>query len=416
MGNVTEGTSTPPRKISETNSEQTVQIYENVVRRLKLSCAENEFPLSILHSPTHMSKRYRLIEVVNSPRRSDEFSEIVVHLICEHRPHLTRDDITKLFRDCCLFDLKQSLPEHDKWSTENIDSECFNSLTNMISTSETISMTQDKFYDWIRVHFPTLFYGFELWLRKNAILPIENKKFEDSLTSVSKNRSLMPMPNILNATWVWLLLHHLPITYLSADNTCTNLFERMTSVLSGRMWDHLYDSYRDGASLNRFQHHTFGYKAPTLVFFETSDNYLFCLCSDEEYRESPKHFGGIQTCFFQLKPVFKVVLEGPHIIFMNTKLRGLSALGLLVGRDHTHTYFSIDADFFNVKHLHGDVRLLGIDVWGAGGQKSADEQRDMHAWEGRQIEKSQKVKRSYEEEETILNMAGIETRHQQEQF
>lgn len=41
-----------------------------------------------------MSKRYRLIEVVNAPRRSDELSEIVVHLIYEHRPHLTRDGRT----------------------------------------------------------------------------------------------------------------------------------------------------------------------------------------------------------------------------------------------------------------------------------------------------------------------------------
>lgn len=41
------------------------------------------------------------------------------------------------------------------------------------------------------------------------------------------------MENILNPTWVWLLTHHLPILYLSADNTCTNLFERMSSVLVG---------------------------------------------------------------------------------------------------------------------------------------------------------------------------------------
>jgi len=41
----------------------------------------------------------------------------------------------------------------------------------------------------------------------------------------------MPMNNILNSTLIWLLTHHLPISYLSADNTCTNLSERMSSVL-----------------------------------------------------------------------------------------------------------------------------------------------------------------------------------------
>ena len=85
-------------------------------------------------------------------------------------------------------------------------------------------------------------------------------------------------------------------------------------------------------------------------------------------------------------------LEGPNIIFMNTKLRGVSALGLFIGRDHTHTFLSIDGDFFNAKHLHGEGRVTAIDVWGAGGKKSADEQDTMRQWEGKQVEKSRKVK------------------------
>jgi len=252
-----------------------------------------------------------------------------------------------------------------------------------------------------------------MWLRKNSTLAKSNTASQEAS---AKNRSLMRMENILNPTWIWLLTHHLPILYLSSDNTCTNLFERMSSVLHGRMCDHLYDSHRDGSSLNRFQHHIFGYKAPIIILFEISDGYSFCLCCDEEFRESAKHFGGIQTCLLQLKPVFKLVLEGPNIIFMNTKLRGVSELGLFIGRDHTRTFLNIDSDFFNVKHIHGEGRLAAIDVWGVGGKASAEEQNSMRQWEGRQVEKSRKVKRSYEEEEAILNMAGIETRHAQEQL
>jgi hypothetical protein len=84
-------------------------------------------------------------------------------------------------------------------------------------------------------------------------------------------------------------------------------------------------------------------------------------------------------------------VEGPKIIFMNTKLRGLSALGLYVGRDHTHTFLHIDNDFFNVKHIHGEGRLVAIDVWGVGGKRSADEQNDMRQWEDRQVQKNRKV-------------------------
>ena len=77
---------------------------------------------------------------------------------------------------------------------------------------------------------------------------------------------------------------------------------------------------------------------------------------------------------------------------MNTKLRSMSTLGLSVGRDHAHTFLSIDEDFFNVKHINGEGRLVAIDVWGTGGKKSCEEQNDMRQWEERQVEKSRKVK------------------------
>jgi hypothetical protein len=87
-----------------------------------------------------------------------------------------------------------------------------------------------------------------------------------------------------------------------------------------------------------------------------------------------------------------VFLEGSNIIFMNTKLRSVSTLGLSIGRDHTYTFLNIDSDFFNVKHLHGEGRLTAIDVWGAGGKKSADDQNSTRQWENKQVEKSRKVR------------------------
>lgn len=76
---------------------------------------------------------------------------------------------------------------------------------------------------------------------------------------------------------------------------------------------------------------------------------------------------------------------------MNTKLRGVSELGLSVGRDQTHTFLQIDGDFFNVKHIRGEGRLAAIDVWGVGGKASAEEQENMRDWEDKQIEKTRKV-------------------------
>jgi hypothetical protein len=62
------------------------------------------------------------------------------------------------------------------------------------------------------------------------------------------------------------------------------------------------------------------------------------------------------------------------------------------GKHHTHTFLSIDGDFFNAKHLHGEGRVTAIGVWGAGGKKSADEQDNMRQCEGKQVEKSRKVR------------------------
>ena len=77
---------------------------------------------------------------------------------------------------------------------------------------------------------------------------------------------------------------------------------------------------------------------------------------------------------------------------MNTKLRGISALGLFVGRDHAHTFLNIDDDFFNVKHINGEGRLTAVDVWGVGARKNVEEQKSMRQWEERQVDKAQKVK------------------------
>ncbi len=100
----------------------------------------------------------------------------------------------------------------------------------------------------------------------------------------------------------------------------------------------------------------------------------------------------VKIKFFIENTFFVSFVEGPNIIFMNTKLRGVSELGLFIGRDHKHPLLNIDGDFFNVKHINGEGRLTAIDVWGVGGKASAEEQGSMRRWEEGQIEKSRKVK------------------------
>ena len=177
-----------------------------------------------------MTTCFRLIEVVSTPRLSDEFINVIVKLIWNGRPSLSRDDVTKIFRDCCLFDLKQAfIADKNHFQPNMLDNECFVALTNNIEPTTIPEIGQEQFFNWIRVNFVSLFYGLEVWLRQNVKQPTASGTSTER--STTKIYSLLPMDNILNQTWVWLLTHNLPILYLSSDKTCTNLFERMSSVL-----------------------------------------------------------------------------------------------------------------------------------------------------------------------------------------
>lgn len=78
-------------------------------------------------------------------------------------------ELTKLFHDCCMFDLKQALNVNKKTlDIGQLDNDCFAALTVIVEPKTAMEFEEKQFYDWVRVQFPTLFYGLELWLRKKA--------------------------------------------------------------------------------------------------------------------------------------------------------------------------------------------------------------------------------------------------------
>jgi hypothetical protein len=155
-----------------------------------------------------MSARYRIIEIVTTPRLSDEFSSLLVKLYWNNRTTISRDgkniyltfdhligeknrsflmnlEVTKLIRDCCIFDLKQALDgETKKFEMNTLDNDCFTALTNTIEPKSATGIEQEQFYNWVRVQFPTLFYGFELWLRKNSTLTVKNTSTSEASAKV----------------------------------------------------------------------------------------------------------------------------------------------------------------------------------------------------------------------------------------
>lgn len=72
-----------------------------------------------------------------------------------------------------------------------------------------------------------------------------------------------------------------------------------------KRWKTLYQSENHGLSLNRFQANLFNYKAGTIVFIYCNTDALYCVCSNQEYRESPTPYGDESTRIYRFWDDFK---------------------------------------------------------------------------------------------------------------
>ena len=63
----------------------------------------------------------------------------------------------------------------------------------------------------------------------------------------------------------------------------------------------------------RLQHHVFGYHGATLMFITTEGENMFCVASDEEWRDSKHFWGGEHARCLHLTPEYKIV-ESKKII------------------------------------------------------------------------------------------------------
>lgn len=86
-----------------------------------------------------------------------------------------------------MFDLKQALNENKKTlDIGSLDNGCFSALTVIVEPKTATELEEKQFHDWVRVQFPTLFYGLELWLRKHAIASKSNPASSEQPNKVNK--------------------------------------------------------------------------------------------------------------------------------------------------------------------------------------------------------------------------------------
>jgi nitrogen regulatory protein PII len=156
------------------------------------------------------------------------------------------------------------------------------------------------------------------------------------------------------------------------------------------------------------------------MFIFCQSGTLFCICSNEEYKESPQAYGDtVHTKIFRFWPSFKqfdLDPSGNKNVFLNTRLRQLK-LGLIFGHGLLKPILKIDESFHSVEHELQTAgladQIISVEVWGCGSSKAASYQRDMKNWESKQIEKmkTSKFNPDFNADKNILDMAGIKTEH-----
>jgi len=231
--------------------------------------------------------------------------------------------------------------------------------------------------------------------------------------------------DILPVSEVWLLSTSLPLLYtkpskhpLSHSVSCNGLssqtfLAKMLGSIFPSHWTLLFNSDEHGLGANRFTHHVFGYRGPTLTFMQGQDGVQFCIAADTEWQESHQYWGGDECVVIQILPLYSIVQRGAKMLYLNTNIRGYPK-GLRAGLDPRKPIIDLDDGFTVVKYQAIPYPLVSVQVWGCGSQQSRENQLDIKKWEVKQAEKQRKVKLTPDEwvdhpDRYLLELAGRPT-------
>ncbi|KAG5881069.1 hypothetical protein JTB14_020400 [Gonioctena quinquepunctata] len=235
-----------------------------------------------------------------------------------------------------------------------------------------------------------------------------------------------PHPHLLTMSMSWLLAGALPPLYSrpqrahSPSNSAVGLasmsfLSKLVCAIPSH-WTILYDSDEMGLGCNRFLHHVFNYKGPTLILIKVQDGQKFCITSPNEWKESHHYWGGEECGVFQLLPKFQMLERGSKMLYLNLSVRGYPH-GLRVGKDPRAPILSIDGNFEKIEWQKIPYYLECIEVWGCGDQVSRERQLEVKKWELKEAERQRTVKLSAADwldhpDRYLLELAGRPQYHQ----
>ncbi|CAL8115588.1 unnamed protein product [Orchesella dallaii] len=232
-----------------------------------------------------------------------------------------------------------------------------------------------------------------------------------------------PTVSLIHPILMWFLRSSLPGKFLSvldkkpeshknAATTPQQLMEMLNlgEAATPETWSLLYDSEDQGLSINRFQHHVFNYRGPTLMFVKADNDYLFCIATDIEWRESCHFWGGEESLLLMVKPEFRIVEKGAKIFYANFSIRGYP-FGIQVGKDPRNLSIEIKPEFTYVSYKQIPCKIIRLLAWGCAPPQVKVSQHDLRKWEAKQAEKNRKINLSNPEwkdnpDKYLLELAG----------
>ncbi|KAG0711978.1 hypothetical protein GWK47_019461 [Chionoecetes opilio] len=270
------------------------------------------------------------------------------------------------------------------------------------------SINTKYLHSWLSQHCPRLL----MWLHRNIIhiLTVGYRTIPDNTEEKEDDRDtpILDCPGksscvSLHPALIWLLTCSLPILYtkpaqkkaLPSSNDLLldpHVFiDRMILAVSPTHWVPLYNSDDHGLSINRLQHHVFGYHGATLMFIMAEGDNMFCVANDQEWRDSKHFWGGEHSLCLHLTPEYKIIESGAKILYFNVTSRGFPT-GLQVGLDSTNRALTLDLNLTLVTYRKIPYKLHSLEVWGCSTAEVKEAQLDIKKREVKDVEGRRKVK------------------------
>ncbi|XP_042862530.1 uncharacterized protein LOC122247364 [Penaeus japonicus] len=267
------------------------------------------------------------------------------------------------------------------------------------------SVSKKYLHGWVSQNCPRLV----MWVHKyiTHMLTVGHRTIPDNTNEDEDDTDtpILDCPNkssciTLHPALIWLLTCTLPTLYSKQQKSLPSsnsllldphiFIDRMISAVSPTHWVPLYNSDNHGLSINRFQHHVFGYHGPTLMFITAEGGNMFCLASDEEWRDS-KHFWGSDHCIcMHLTPEYRVIESGPKMMYFNVSSRGFPT-GIHIGTDSTNRALTVDLNLSLVTYRRIPYKLFSIEAWGCGTTEAKEAQVELKKREVKDSENRRKV-------------------------